>query len=325
MSLANGHSNGQVATLEPPAMATKPVTPSGLITTAEGTTLTHEQWLLERDKDFGQGASDLATIAGLSGSVVKHWYRKKGLIERDQTESEQMRWGKILEPHILARYQEESGKAIVATQVFLRHPDHPWLFVTLDAICLEGDIVEAKALSNWGNDKEDGFGFDPANPPAKWIYQAQQGMAVTGEDRYTFAVFYGPELSYKECVVERDEALWAQLFTLSCDFRQSLIDSKPPVEFVADDAALMSKLYRGQADGPALELSDAKLLEAAKAYVLHGDLDDREKAKGKAKAALLQALGTSTKATINGYTIVRKATAKQTRLEVLPPAAGPAC
>ncbi len=312
-SLQNGHANGQ-------AVAELFAATSGAVTTVDGTELTHDQWLEEREKDFGIGASDTATVAGLSGSVVKFWYQKKGLVADDFKPTEQMWWGTKLEDLIAERFEMETGEILVQKQLFLRHPEHPWLFCTIDRLTIDGGIVELKAMSSFGNDREDGFGFDPDNPPARWIVQAQQQMAITGEDEVRFAVFYGPELALKQCVVRRDEAMWARLFQLLCNFRQSLIDNVPPVEFVADDAALISKLYRGQADGPALELSDPKLLEAAKTYVAHGDLSDREKAKDKAKAALLQAMGASTKAVINGYTVVRKATAKQTRLEVLPPA-----
>jgi putative phage-type endonuclease len=313
MSLSNGtaHANGQAAVLDPP--------PSGVITTVDGTTLTHDQWLEERDKDFGIGASDLPTIAGVKGSTSRLWYRKKGLVADDQVDSEQAWWGTKLEALIAERFELITGEALVASQLFIRHPDHPWLYATIDRLTLDGTLVELKALSNFGNDKGDGFGWDPDSPPAKWIIQAQQQMAVTGEDLVRFGVFYGPELAFKELTIRRDEAMWAELFKLARDFRQSLIDNVPPVDFVPDDAAMISKLYRGKADGPELELKDAKLLDSVQIYQKHADLSDREKAKEKAKAAILQALGTSTKATIAGYTLIRKSTAKQTRLEVIPP------
>jgi putative phage-type endonuclease len=309
MSITNGHA--PIQTMNDHA---------ALVTTADGSVLTHEQWLEERKKDYGIGASETAVVAGLTGSVVKLWYTKKKLITDDFVATEQMKWGTRLEPLIAQAWSEATGETLVSQQLFIRHQEYPWIFCTLDRLTIDGGIVELKAMSNFGNDAEDGFGFNPDSPPAKWIVQAQQQMACTGEDVVRFAVFYGPELALKECTIRKDEAMWAHLLGLLKTFRQSLIDGTPPTDFVADDAALVGKIYRGKVEGPELELSDAKLLEAAKAFVSHSDLADREKAKDKAKAAILQALGTSTKATIAGYTLIRKSTAKQTRIEVLPPA-----
>jgi putative phage-type endonuclease len=312
-SLSNGftHSNG-TALLEPPPT-------SGIVTTQDGSTLTHGEWLAEREKDYGLGASDLAIVAGVKGSLSKFWHQKKGNLPKEECAGEQAWWGTKLEPLIAERFEQLTGEVLVSQQIFLRHPEYSWLYCTLDRLTLTGEIVELKALSNFGNDAGEGFGFDPENPPAKWIIQAQQQLAITGEDRVRFAVFYGPELSFKECVVQRDEAMWRELLMFAKSFRQSLIDNIPPTDFRPDDAAMLSKVYRGKADGPALELSDAKLLAAVKAYHAHADLGDREKEKDKAKAAILQALGTSTKATVGGFVINRKSTAKQTRLEVIPP------
>lgn len=315
-SLSNGYAHSNGTTLLEPAT-------SGVVTTQDGTELTHDQWLAEREKDFGIGASDLPIVAGVKGSVSKFWHQKKGLVPKNDVQGEQAWWGTKLEPLIAERFEMLTGEVLVSQQIFLRHPEHPWLYCTLDRLTLPGEIVELKCLSNFGNDKEDGFGFNPDSPPTKWIIQAQQQLAITGEDHVRFAVFYGPELAFKECIVQRDHDMWEQLLEMAQAFRQSLIDNEPPTDFVADDATMISKLYRGKADGPVLELRCEKLLAAVKAYHTHADLGDREKEKDKAKAAILQALGTSTKATIGGFTLVRKATAKQTRLEVIPPPEAP--
>ncbi len=309
MSIANGH-----ATIQPLNNHH-----SGVVTTQDGTMLTHEQWLAERKKDYGLGASELPIVAGVKGSISKLWHQKKGRVPDDPFAGEQAWWGTKLEPLIAERFEEVTGEPLISSQIFLRHPDHPWLYCTLDRLTLPGEIVELKALSNFGNDREDGFGFNPESPPTKWIIQAQQQLAITGEDHVRFAVFYGPELAFKECIVQRNEDMWAELLHMAKAFRQSLIDDKPPVEFVADDAAMIGLLYRGKGDGPALELNDPKLLDAVKAYHAQADLGEREKAKDKAKAHILQALGTSTQATIAGWVLTRKATAKQTRLEIKPP------
>ena len=187
MSLSNGYANGHtngVALLEPAT--------SGVVTTQDGGTLTHDQWLAECEKDFGIGASDLAIVAGVKGSISKFWYQKKGVVPKDDVQGEQAWWGTKLEPIIAERFEQLTGEPLVSQQIFLRHPEHPWLYCTLDRLTLTGEIVELKCLSNFGNDREDGFGWDPDNPPAKWIIQAQQQLAITGEDHVRFAVFYVP-------------------------------------------------------------------------------------------------------------------------------------
>jgi putative phage-type endonuclease len=294
-----------------------------LIETADGALLTREQWLLERDRDYGIGASDAAIAAGLSGSPVKLWYKKKGLIRDDFEPTEQMWFGTEMEPVIARRWSIMTGEVLIAKQVFVRHPEYPWLYATLDYLTIDGGIREIKAMGLYGKDEEDkGLAFDPANPPARWIVQAQQQMAVTGEDEVQFPVFYGPELALKQCVVRRDDELWELLFASIQSFRQSLIDDVPPTEFRPDDASILAKVFKGK-DGPDLTIDDPRLIKMAAQHVASSaTYTESDKAKNTARAALLQAIGNSTTAKIGDYMVARNLDKKgAVRLTVTPPPA----
>jgi YqaJ-like viral recombinase domain len=299
--------------------ATLPPLIPDTITLLDGTVLSPAQWLGERDREYTIGASDLATIARVHGSIVKLWYRKRGLITVDEADQpEQAWWGKFLETCLATRFELETGEVLARRQVFVRHPDHPWLAATLDALTASGISVEIKLLTAFGHDHE-GAWWNPDRPPAKWVCQAQQQMAILGTDRVIFVVLYTPTMTVYFLTIERDEVLWSKLFEQAQAFRQSLLDNVPPTDFVADDAAIISKVYRGQAEGPELELDDEDVLAAIEYYTENANVTAIQTTREKSRAAILQAMGTSTRATIAGYQLERKVTAKQTRLEVTPP------
>lgn len=301
-------------------MKTLPPLKPDVITTLDGQILTPHQWREERNREWGNGASELPTIAGVHGSVVKLWYRKKELIADEPEQPEQAWWGHRNEDALAELFEAETGKRLAQRQVFVRHREHPWLVALLDGLTdgIEREIVELKLLTLYGHDHE-GWVWDPARPPAKWRIQAHQQMACLHTDHVLFGVLYTPTMTFTVIRIDWDEQLWANLFPLAQQFRQSLIDDKPPTDFVADDAGLIGKVYRGQDTGPELELDDPKLETAARVYFETGNVHAIERERDKAKAALLQAMGTSTKATVAGYTIDRRTTAKMTKLEVTPP------
>jgi hypothetical protein len=90
-------------------------------------------WLAARRT--GIGASEVAAVLGLSPyeSPLDVYCRKLGLVP-EKAETEAMRWGLRLEPLLAAEYAERTGYPLVATQVFLRHPDKPFLLATLDGV-----------------------------------------------------------------------------------------------------------------------------------------------------------------------------------------------
>jgi predicted phage-related endonuclease len=300
-------------------MSKLPSLPIETITTLEGRALSPEEWALERNRDFTLGASDLPIIARVRGSVVKLWYQKKGSVGDEADAPEQAWWGKALESLIIQRFEHETGEKIVRRQVFVRHSQHPWLAATLDCLTQTGEAIELKLLTAFGHEEGDGAWWNPAHPPRKWVVQAHQQMAITGQRHLRIAVFYSPTATFLILTIKWDEAIWQKLFRAASEFLESLLLDQPPTDFVADDDALISRMHRGQADGPELELDDEDLEASVRVYCETEHLGALEADRKKARAAILQALGNSTRATIAGYTIVRKATEKTTRLEITPP------
>lgn len=90
-------------------------------------------WLRARQQN-GVGASESPIICGMSpwGSVVKLYAQKLGLIDPDD-ENEAMKWGKIMEPHILNEYRLETGRYVGTSGELLQSVESPFMLATPDA------------------------------------------------------------------------------------------------------------------------------------------------------------------------------------------------
>ncbi len=274
-------------------------------TTTDGRPLTEEEWHAERNRDFGIGASDLPKIA--LGPSFELWHQKRGYLSADRTLTEPMWWGKRLEELIAERWCMNTGEVITQEQVFARHPSMPWLYSTLDALTLDGDVREWKSTGLWGQDDDErGLSFDSENPPARWIIQAHGQMLVTGADEVRIGVFYGPELCLKECSVRRNHELMTHLIFLANDFHESLVADIAPRAGHHSDAAILARLNKRD-DGPPLDwMADEALSEAVRGY--HEATEARktwDKARERFRAVLLQAIGNSKLAKVPGYTVKR--------------------
>jgi len=274
-------------------------------TTTDGRGLTEEEWHAERNRDYGIGASDLPKIA--LGPSFELWHQKRGYLPADRVLTEPMWWGKRLEELICERWCMNTGELVTQQQIFARHPTMPWLYSTLDALTIDGEPREWKSTGLWGQDEDErGLSFDEENPPARWIIQAHGQMLVTGADDVRIGVFYGPELCLKECWVRRNSELMTHLIFLVNDFHESLILDRAPRAGHHSDAAILARLNKRD-DGPSLDwLADATLSEAVRQFHEASEAKKTwEKARERFRGVLLQAIGNSKLATVNGYTLKR--------------------
>lgn len=151
-------------------------------------------WLTHRNG--GVGASEIAILLGASewGSALELYYRKLGELTEEKPDTEQMLWGRLLEPAIRDELCRRAGVTLLrAPQRLLRSTAHPWALATPDGLTTDGDPVEVKNLT-YGYD-EDGW---EEQIPEKYYLQCQHQMLVTGADRCLFgALLLGSRLLWE--------------------------------------------------------------------------------------------------------------------------------
>lgn len=145
--------------------------------------MTRADWLAERRNSLG--GSDMGAILGLNRwrSPYTVWADKMGLLP-EQEDSEAMRVGRDLEPYVLRRFCEASGKKTRHVNAILRNTDFPHLHANVDSMIVgEAAGVEAKTASALNTRLFAGGEF-----PESYYAQCVTYLAVTDADRWYLAV-----------------------------------------------------------------------------------------------------------------------------------------
>lgn len=156
-------------------------------------------WLEERRS--GIGGSDVAAIMGLSpwSSAFTVWADKVGLLPLDEESNEPQEFGRRAEDMLRTWFQDRTDLTVNGVQRVARHPQHPWMFATLDGE-VDGMPVEFKTTSEpeWND------------VPAAYQCQATWQMLVTGTDHCWFGVlhtaFGRPRFRVYEFALDPDDA-----------------------------------------------------------------------------------------------------------------------
>lgn len=214
----------------------------------DGIAVDREDWLAERSK--GIGASEIAAVLGISpyddDTPLNLYLRKIGAIPPKE-ETEPMWWGTEMEPLIAKRYRMETGCEFIAEQLFIRHPEYPWMIATVDRITDEGRIVELKTIGQRGAGL---LGLDGTDEvPAPWIIQTQQQLMVAEANLSTIkgdaadiaAVVGGQETRF--FTVRRDERLCRQIIARGSEFWKRVEERRPPEPKPGKDGRLLVYLY----------------------------------------------------------------------------------
>jgi putative phage-type endonuclease len=183
-------------------------------------------WLAARQ--HGIGASEAAAVLGLSpweSRFSLHW-RKRGVLG-GVDETEQMRWGTILEAPIAAEFARRHPTVRVERVGLCAHVDRPWQLATPDRLLIDPDegcdcpaagcrrtgvctaggavtavleckIDDAHHAYAWGDEGSDDI-------PVHYRCQVLQQLDVLGAELAYLAVLIGGT-DYREYLVEYDEA-----------------------------------------------------------------------------------------------------------------------
>lgn len=185
-------------------------------------TLTHEEWLKERQK--GIGGSDAAAIIGLSPWATPYtvWADKTGRIPSKE-DNEAMRQGRDLEQYVADRWMEATEKKCRRRTKILRNPDYPFAHANVDRwVVGEKAGLECKTTSLMNLKK-----FKNGEYPETYYCQCVHYMAVTGAQRWYLAVLILNKGFYT-FMIERDEEEIAALMEAERHFWQFVEKDTPP-------------------------------------------------------------------------------------------------
>lgn len=226
--------------------------------------MSREDWLRERRNSLG--GSDMGAVLGLNRwrSPYSVWADKMGLLP-DQEDSEAMRIGRDLEPYVLQRFCEASGKKTRHVNAILRNLDFPHLHANVDSMIVgENAGVEAKTASALNARVFGGGEF-----PESYYAQCVTYLAVTGADRWYLAVLImGREFKIYQLTRIEDDTTpdWCEssvfvsqdeidaLGRLAGDFWELVEAGTPPeADGLRSTAETLDTIYHEE-DGPELDL-----------------------------------------------------------------------
>ena len=248
-----------------------------------------EPWLAARMS--GIGSSDAPAVLGVSPfkSAAMLYAEKRGL-SVDQEESEAMKWGHILEPHILEQFGKESGRNVWGAGDLIRSCERPWQLATLDGEQREigsAEIgnVEAKATSFRVGDWTDGV-------PHHVFVQAQHQLSVTERRLCSVVVLqFGCKLLWTD--IERDDAFIDQvLIPAELEFWERVQNGDPPAPDGSKSAAeALARLYPKAIPGKVIQLPGALIEADDELLGLSGQIKELKDRKELLEQRIKEAIG----------------------------------
>lgn len=259
-----------------------------------------EAWLDARLA--GIGSSDAAALMGESpwASPLDLYLAKTGHADRGE-ESERMRWGRALEPVIIAEYGSPlyAGRWVERSGDLLRSTREPWAMCTLDAYTNIGGVLVPLEVKNGDrsttNEWEQG-------PPRHYWWQLQHQMLVVDSPLASIACLLGGN-RLVWCDVEVDHEAQNRLIRAGREFYRRMIERDAPPATEAGDAKALASLYP-QASGETVALP-AELYDALDEYeAARAEGKAAEEREAVAKARLADAIGEAARGVLPDGTII---------------------
>lgn len=209
-----------------------------------------QAWLAERRT--GLGASDVAAIFGVSPykSALALYHEKRGDIEVPIAEQEALYWGRVLQDPIAVRYAHETRRGLEITDPYAirRHPTHPHILATLDAIGTPQTNAEPTPAPGPGVVEIKNAGFFKREewrdePPLVFLIQAQHQMFVTGTQWASVAALVGGT-QFFWADISRHDGFIERLVT-ACNVFWARVQNgdPPPADGSESTRELLKQLY----------------------------------------------------------------------------------
>lgn len=277
-----------------------------------------QEWLDERRS--GLGASDVAAIVGLSPwkSPYALWVEKTGLAEDTQDETDNMEFGRRVEPVLARWFEDRTGLKALGEQTMCNHLERPWMRCTLDGFVGESDDtsladalggLEIKTTSDaaerWADEMPDHYRCQ-----GQWI------MAVTGFDRLWFPTlhFAFGRREFKVHELERDDQDIKFLIAEAEKFWVDNVLANVPPE--VDGSEATKRALKTWTATKGVEVDLAEMAETVEAWKLaKADLKAIEDAIDEYENTIKAALEHATEGTLNGQTVVSWRARKFSRVD----------
>lgn len=290
-----------------------------MITTTETKTFdTRAEWE-EARRITGIGSSDAPAILGMSRykTPFQLYSEKLGLVPSDREETEQLRWGNILEEPIAQRYSEETKRSV-------RNPKpHPGAFVierskTVDFMIAQIDRYTMRAPTGGPEDALEAEGvleiknahffmaqdwLDLQEPPSEFQIQLQHQLAVTGAKWGSIACLIGGvKFVWKD--LARDDEFIDLLVTKEREFWSMLQNHVPPrIDGTEKTKAIIGKLHPKD-NGLTIELGVDALELVEEREALKADMKKAEERVTQIENTLKLAIGPNTAGAFRDGTVV---------------------
>jgi putative phage-type endonuclease len=300
----------------------RPATPTGILL---GTwTPDDPAWHAARMP--GITGSEIAAVEGLSKweSPFSLWHRKRGLTS-DTVENDEMKWGTLLEPVVLAEFAAAHPELHITKGGTYHHVDRPWQIGTPDGIAHPlnagpASVVEVKTARDdweWG---EPGTDDIPVYYRAQvlWyldalgLHHAHIPVLIGGSDYREYQITLRPDDKAAQAEIARMRAS-AHAFLESVRLNQ-----RPSLDGHTATYQTVRELPDGMDD---IDVEVSPEL-AARYDTARAAFTAAEKEKRHAAALLLDEIGTGRRATCQGKTVATR-TVRDGRTYSLQPARTP--
>jgi len=181
-----------------------------------------EEWHERRKKCIG--GSDVPAIVGLSPwrQPVDVYCDKVG-IAMPPVNNEYVRWGKLLEPVVMAEYAIRSGHTLLPRKFHI-HPKYEFIGGNIDA-AIKGDEVgvevkTAFSAENWGPNGSDEI-------PLYYLCQVHHYMMITGWKKWIVVALIGGSM-FRTYYIEKDPEAEAMLLEEEIEFWNNNVQRRIP-------------------------------------------------------------------------------------------------
>lgn len=228
------------------------------------------------------GGSAIGRIAGLCpptwGGPLDEYMR---IVENEQRpETSAQEWGTRNEPAIRQKCADLHGVEIIVPG-FTRDSVYPWIGVNVD-----GDIPELDAILECKNHSEWVEALYESGPPDHELAQCQWGMRARNRSKAILAVLFGGS-TYREWIIERDDALIAELIEIGRVFWTEHVEKRiPPTGMIGTTDAKLAYLRSRARNRLALPDGDPMLAVVEKYRAAAERLKDAEADKEALAGAL---------------------------------------